>query len=266
MTEKLCKYKCNGFRVLRENKKMVQCVDTVINKDDFCKNHQYQKYYTNEQKKELKICSGCIKVYYLQNSNTCTNCQERSKKKNEKIKLSKINKCKLCKNSKNSSLGEYCLKHKKYYHKDINDKKNVNTCKKFKRGCYNEVKNKNDICNQCKKKDHEIKNNNSNNTNDEIKDDISENNDKDKDKCKVINIKENFIDKTYSIEHVICNFKIIKNNKYCKIHKYQEIFKEDEYNKLRKYGGCKKIFKFIDSKTCNICLKRAKKTSRSRFL
>lgn len=78
----LDKPRCSGKMVTRTNKQIENCKDIVENEGEFCKNHKYQKKYTEEEIMKLKICNGCNKLFPLVNMNQCKDC---------KIRLSKMN-------------------------------------------------------------------------------------------------------------------------------------------------------------------------------
>jgi len=60
------KVRCKWFDRQKNN-----CIFAVINNTDYCKHHQYIKNYTDEMKKNSKICSGCTNYKYCGNYNTC---------------------------------------------------------------------------------------------------------------------------------------------------------------------------------------------------
>lgn len=54
-----------------------------------------------------------------------------------------------------------------------------------------------------------------------------------------------------------CPWKTLESNLYCKRHsKYENLFKPDDIQYLKRCSGCKNLFKYIDKKTCENCIKR----------
>ena len=56
------------------------CVSEKNNDNNYCKNHQYMKDYTEDMLNNLTNCSGCKRLHYLKNMKTCDNCRNRSSK------------------------------------------------------------------------------------------------------------------------------------------------------------------------------------------
>ena len=73
------------------------CVSEKNNDNNYCKNHQYMKDYNEDMLNNLTNCSGCKRLYYLENMKTCDNCRNRS----SKIKIIKKEVIEITENSDN---------------------------------------------------------------------------------------------------------------------------------------------------------------------
>ncbi len=112
---------------------------------DYCKNHQYMNTYTEEMLSNLKLCSGCNKMFYFGSTINvrCQNCYYRgtlyNKQKSEENK--QTNRC-LAKNGckyKRSVENIYCGKHQLYAFEDLCISENMRPCYHYKRGCRNKL-------------------------------------------------------------------------------------------------------------------------------
>lgn len=92
------KVKCKGIDRDRN-----VCRRYELNNSGFCRFHQYMVEYDVDMMKNLSLCSGCKKMYYLPNGGTCIKCKTRVKKKKPVVKCKKDG----CKN-KRSVKNIYC--------------------------------------------------------------------------------------------------------------------------------------------------------------
>ena len=148
--------KCKG--VGKEGKSCYINVTTEL----FCKNHKYMESYTEEMMNNLTFCTGCRKMYYLENGKQCDKCKERSKLNREKENEVNL-KCKLdeCKNGTNKNkendenkYKEYCGKHQLYGFRDEVKELNKFTCYNDVRGCRSIMDTNNySKCDTCREKE-----------------------------------------------------------------------------------------------------------------
>ena len=144
--------KCAG-----KDRYLNQCRLKVCNDTSYCKNHQYMIEYSDAQREQLVICSGCKKAVYLENKTRCDKCVNRKKAictENELVKT----KCahESC-NSKRSSENDYCMKHQLHVWVNNVIASNEVPCSMYKRGCRNTLPKESDFkrCDECRKKERE---------------------------------------------------------------------------------------------------------------
>ena len=140
------------------DRNMKPCHGNKINGTDHCKFHQYVIEYTDEMKRNSKMCSGCKKVKYMGGNSTCDVCRSRSGKnrKNREINKDNVINCKKC-NCKAQENG-FCIKHQKYSKiENIEDDKKM--CSNFYRGCTNLLGINSSFlrCEQCREKEREYR-------------------------------------------------------------------------------------------------------------
>ena len=120
----------------------------------FCKFHQYMNDYTDTMLEKLKLCSGCLKMHYMGDSDylSCEGCRNRTNPKTE-IVLCKSENCKF----KRSDENEYCGKHQLclFVNETIAIGKKV--CINYVRGCriQLDMSYKYTRCSVCLEKDRE---------------------------------------------------------------------------------------------------------------
>lgn len=137
-----------------------QCWVNVTKKGDFCSDHVYMKDYTEDMMKNLTLCSGCKKQYYLPDGGTCDKCRDRHKtiRVENRIEKSKLDDCKVenCPN-KTIDVAGYCGKHRAERRADDAKKIGKKVCVNNIRGCRNllDIKSKYSRCDDCLEKERE---------------------------------------------------------------------------------------------------------------
>lgn len=113
----------------------------------FCRIHQYQNNYTEEEFNNMKVCGGCKRPKYTADYKICIDCRNRSKNK-KKIETIK---CELCKNK-----GSYEYENKHYCGKHIKSikRKDMNLCSS-RWSCGNEPEENKKWCRNCLDRDKE---------------------------------------------------------------------------------------------------------------
>jgi hypothetical protein len=153
------------------------CKFEKISDNKYCDNHQYMIDYTDEMLNNLKKCSGCKRLHFLENMKTCDDCRNRSSKtkiikkeiieksessersekniSNEKISDNTKILCIYdnCKNKK-SDENEFCKKHQRQKFLEDTIKIGKKACADNKRGCrvQLDMDYKNSKCEECLKK------------------------------------------------------------------------------------------------------------------
>ena len=89
-----------------------KCIHRPVNNTDFCNFHQYMTYYTDEQIKNVKLCSTCKMYKFLGNFNTCEPCRKRGDE-NRQIHRETKTLCVYCTKYEANSSG-YCGNHMVY--------------------------------------------------------------------------------------------------------------------------------------------------------
>src|SRR5579871_2824635 len=132
MSLKEGKFKCKGIDCNRN-----PCRNYALEDSSFCKYHDYMKKYTDEMILNLKLCSGCKKMYYLENSIQCDNCKNRSKKIREdnKKSLTENDFCKYDKCQFKKQDNGYCGKHQRALFKYEVENTGKRVCRDYIRGC-----------------------------------------------------------------------------------------------------------------------------------
>ena len=160
------------------------CKFEKISDNKYCNNHQYMRDYTDEMLNNLKKCSGCKRLHYLEDMKTCDDCRNRSSKtkiikkevieireNNDNISENKRILCVYdnCKNKK-SDENEFCNKHQRQKFLQDTTKIGKKACADNKRGCrvqldmdYDRSK-----CEKCLEKDREKYNDNKNGISEEV--------------------------------------------------------------------------------------------------
>jgi hypothetical protein len=137
------------------------CRNKSIDETQFCKLHSYMCNYTEEMISNIKLCSGCKKMYYFENENkVCENCKNRGIENRKKRKENRI----LCKNNdceyKKSSENDYCKLHQICLLEDEAKLENKKLCTNYIRGCRTKLEEIYTFskCEECLKNDREIDN------------------------------------------------------------------------------------------------------------
>jgi len=73
------KINCKGKQVNRSTNTLEPCREHPPEEIGFCKHHIHMKDYTDDNMKNLTVCSGCRKAYYFANisKRTCDPCLNR---------------------------------------------------------------------------------------------------------------------------------------------------------------------------------------------
>jgi len=116
------------------------CRNKSIDETQFCKFHSYMCNYTEEMIYNIKLCSGCKKMYYFEGENrTCEKCKIRGNKIREKQKENRI----LCKKNgckyKKCNENEYCKLHQICLLENETKIENKKLCTNYIRGCRNKL-------------------------------------------------------------------------------------------------------------------------------
>jgi hypothetical protein len=190
-----CREKVSHSRNKEKQKKILcvikDCIFEKNNDNKYCDNHQYMKEYRDEMLNNLKKCSGCKRLHYLENMKTCDDCRNRSSKRKYIIKeitensentdntnsdnnsentkiLCVYNNCKIKKSDEN----EYCNKHQRQKFLEDTLKIGKKACADNKRGCrvqldmeYTKSK-----CEICLQKDRDSDNKRRHNIKEDLKD------------------------------------------------------------------------------------------------
>jgi len=122
----------------------------------FCKNHLYMNDYTEEMLANIKPCSTCKKMYFMEDYNTCTSCRTRGETNRNDAKESIILCSKEgCKFKK--SINKYCGKHQALMFVEETELLGLKTCVNYIRGCrtQNPTSYKFSRCEVCLAKDRE---------------------------------------------------------------------------------------------------------------
>jgi len=124
------------MKCLAKDRNNKGCRNNKIGDTRFCKLHQYMNDYTDTMLENLKLCSGCLKMYYMVNSNylSCEGCRSRAKPKTEVI-LCKSEKCKF----KRSDENDYCGKHQLCLFIDETVARSKKVCINYVRGCKSQL-------------------------------------------------------------------------------------------------------------------------------
>ena len=163
------------------------CKFEKISDNKYCDNHQYMIDYTDEMLNNLKKCSGCKRLHFLENMKTCDDCRNRSSKtkiiKNDVIEKSESSESNdnnnvntkilciydNCKNKK-SDENEFCKKHQRQ--KFLQDVIQIGkkACADNKRGCHVQldINYKYSKCEKCLEKDREKYNDKKNSISEEV--------------------------------------------------------------------------------------------------
>ena len=147
--QKKIKDKCNW-----KDRNMNNCRGMSL-ENGYCKFHQYVTNYTEDEKKNSKMCNGCKKVKYLGDYGTCDICRNRGNKNRIIVKEKKVYcKDKDCKNGVKEN--GYCGKHQRIWMKNKLDEIGTHkTCTNFIRGCDAnlEIDDEFNKCEDCRKND-----------------------------------------------------------------------------------------------------------------
>ena len=127
------------------------CKFKLVNDTKCCKNHQYLQEYTEEQLKNMIICTGCKKCFYSPTENkTCNTCKIRGKVNNTKKVMIPCAKdgCKFKKSKDN----KYCGIHQICLFLDGVKERGMKACNRYTRGCRNvlELSDKYSNCENCR--------------------------------------------------------------------------------------------------------------------
>lgn len=76
-TCKTCRDKARGRKCTAFDRNNNPCRANCLGDTRFCKNHSYMCDYTEEMLREVKLCSGCKKMYYLGEYKICEKCRQR---------------------------------------------------------------------------------------------------------------------------------------------------------------------------------------------
>ena len=134
------------------------CRNRCLTESRFCKFHQHMNDYTDDMLQSLKLCSGCNKMYFLEEGNKiCETCKSRSNL-NRSVKKSAVIICSKeeCK-YKRSLENKYCKLHQIMLFVDETESLNKKMCVDYIRGCRNQL----DVeysfskCQDCLQKDRE---------------------------------------------------------------------------------------------------------------
>lgn len=141
------------MKCLAKDRNNNACRNRQINDTRFCKLHQYMNDYTDTMLEQLKLCSGCLKMYYMENSEylSCDQCRSREKPKKTDIILCKSENCKF----KRSEENIYCMKHQICLFIDETKLIGKKVCANYVRGCRSQLDDiyKYSKCEMCLEKD-----------------------------------------------------------------------------------------------------------------
>lgn len=73
--------RCKGI-----DRNLKECNNKPVNDTNFCNFHQYMLEYTENQMKDLKLCSTCRMMKFMNEYNTCENCRARGEGTRKEIK------------------------------------------------------------------------------------------------------------------------------------------------------------------------------------
>jgi len=140
------------------------CRNYCYENSAFCKLHQYMIKYTDEQLQHMELCSGCLKVRFMNGNKTCDEeCRGRQQKYRKELRDNAIlckgfvvikrveHPCKYKRNEKSKYM-DYCDKHQMQGWKDEMEKDGCwKVCYGYFRGCRNllDVNDAHSSCNEC---------------------------------------------------------------------------------------------------------------------
>lgn len=142
-----------------------RCPYNKINDSPYCIFHGYVNDYSDEMKKQSRLCKKCSKIKYCGDEKKCVDCVNKRKQNRQKL-IDKIGLCRYetsdgykCHRLRKTDKG-YCNKHKRIELKEEIESQNKKVCVNFIRGCNNtlEKDNKYNKCSECRKSDRETTN------------------------------------------------------------------------------------------------------------
>lgn len=124
------------MKCLSKDRNHNNCRNHRVGETRFCKLHQYMNEYTDAMLAQLRLCSGCLKMYYMGDSGfiCCVGCRSREKLKPPVI-LCKSENCKF----KRSNENEYCGKHQICLFIDETVSRDKKVCVNYVRGCRSQL-------------------------------------------------------------------------------------------------------------------------------
>ena len=124
------------MKCLSKDRNNNNCRNHRVGETRFCKLHQYMNEYTDAMLAQLRLCSGCLKMYYMGDSGfiCCVGCRSREKL-NPPVILCKSENCKF----KRSNANEYCGKHQICLFIDETVASDKKVCVNYVRGCRSQL-------------------------------------------------------------------------------------------------------------------------------